>query len=178
MQNSKQFVLIVNAPPDADQAKVINALACGKERRFIASANRIKWLISDYSAEKTDRDMLNHVLFDLATSAYAKGLSLIVEGSVSILRGWAKQYLGLVPEYGGASIQVNVEAPYEVLVKRFQERVARADAEGKKISIRKVSDLKERYDIYQSLKNVQLPTFDSSVMSPEQIAQEIEKLLV
>jgi hypothetical protein len=52
-----------------------------------------------------------------------------------------------------------------------------AEIKDTKISVKTEEGMKERFDRYQELKNTNIPMFDSSMMSPEEILVKLEKIL-
>jgi len=177
MQNDKGFILVLHGPPDAGQSWVAGALLQGKANRFHVSTNKIKFLISDYSAETTDREALNRIIFAAGEAARREGLSLVVDGSLAIQRSWWSSYAVLAEETGAKFVQVNLEADREILLDRFKRRVANSRAKGVKISISEETDFQKRYDEYLSLKDGGLPTFDSHRETTDKIAEHIGQLI-
>ena len=149
-----------------------------KPNCFRVSVDKIKWLISDYSLEKYGQTGVTHrITFKLATAAAAEGLSLVIESNPRLMVSWRPQYTALAKKYQLNFFEVNLEAPHEVLKQRFVERVARAERERGHISIKDEAGMEARYDAYISLRNPNVPTFDSSLMSTEEIVSKLDSLI-
>ena len=86
--------------------------------------------------------------------------------------------LDIPRRHGYEIIEINLEAGYEVLVERFNERVEKANATpNAKISNTSIDRFKELYDIYQTNKNPNAVVFNTDKQSIEEVVGEIFKLI-
>jgi predicted kinase len=82
--------------------------------------------------------------------------------------------LKIPKEHGYEIIEINLEADYDVLVQRFDERVADALAkQSKRISNTSKERFKEMFDIYQAEKNPSAITFRTDLESVDDVAKKV-----
>lgn len=171
-----QFILILNGPICSGKTKVADSILRGHKKVFSLSANKIKFLISDYTPNR-DRTVVHECLMLIAEKMLQNGMSLLLEGG-SMAQGKLNESLGELAHTHGLKVTiVNVEAPLNVLKKRFEERLVTAAERGSKLSVTNDAGYMERYNAYQSIKHEGQETFDSSIQSPEEIAKEIMALV-
>lgn len=172
-----KFILVIYGPQCSGKSTVVKLIMEKYPEVFHASLDKIKWLISDYTAEKySDKGTVGRLNLALARQAAAEGFSLVAEGNSRFVEEIGS-YAEIADKHKIRLIRVNIEAPYGVLLDRFNLRVESAKVQKTKISVTDEQGMKERYDRYQKNKDAQIPTFDSSKMSPSEILTEIEKLL-
>jgi len=173
---SKKFLIILYGPQCSGKSTVAKLLLEKTPEVFHASPDKIKWFISDYSAEKySGKGVINRLTLSLVNQAAAEGFSILVEGNIKIMLG-ADEYNKIAEDNNMKFIQINIEAPYEVLLNRFNLRVKDAQEKNTKISVKTEDGMRERYNKYHELKKQEVLTFDSSTKSPEEILSEIESL--
>lgn len=174
----KKFLVIINGPLCSGKSTVAKLLSENKSDIFHISGDKIKWFISDYSSEKyTKTGIINRLLLSLVSQAAKEGLLIVIEGNIALLKE-SEEYLKIAEDNNMNFYQCNIEAPYDILLKRFNQRVIGALESKIKISAKTEDDMKSRYDSYQELKNKNVQLFDSSKMSPQQIVKEIEKNII
>jgi len=174
---ANKFLLILQGPLGAGKSTVAKLLSENAKGVFHISGDKIKWFISDYSAKKySGNGVVGRLLLSLVSQAAKENLSIIIEGNVATIKYDAKAYSDVAKENNMNFVQVNIEAPYNVLLDRFKQRVKNATEQKTKISLTSVKDMKNRYGAYQKFKNNNLPTFDSSVMSPVDISKKIKSI--
>ncbi len=167
-----QFILILNGPLCSGKTKVADSIMHSYKKVFSLSANKIKFLISDYTPNR-DRAVVHECLMLIAEKMLQNGMSLLLEGG-SLTQGKLNKSLSELAHKHGLKVTViNIEAPLDVLKKRFQERLTTAAERGSKLSVTNDAGYMERYNAYQSIKSEGQRTFDSSIQSPEEIAKEI-----
>lgn len=171
-----QFILIINGPIGSGKTWAVNLIMDRYKKIFRLSANKIKFLISDYTPDR-DRKLVQECLMSIADKLVSSGMSLITEGG-SVRQGDLNHELeDLGKKHNIKVIYVNIEAPLEILKKRFAERVQTSKERGSKLSVTDEEGFIQRYDAYMALKDPNWPTFDSSILSPEEIAEGIMKLV-
>lgn len=171
-----QFILIINGPIVSGKTWAVNVIMDNYKKIFRLSANKIKFLISDYTPDR-DRKLVQECLMSIADKLLENGMSLITEGG-SVKQGDLNKSLeDLGKKHGIKVIYVNIEAPLDILKQRFADRLKTSQERGSKLSVTDEKGFVERYDAYMKLKDANWPTFDSSVLSPEEIASGIMKLV-
>ena len=60
--------------------------------------------------------------------------------------------------------EVNIEAPFDVIKERFEERVENAELKGWKVSNKSLRRFKKLYNLHEENKNKKAHTFDSSIL--------------
>ncbi len=169
-----QFILVLNGPICAGKSTVVDVLLSRQENLFLASYDEIKWSISQYSSDK-HHTVVTDIVFALAEAAFDRGFSIVADGAT--LKTTRARYAALAEQKGVKYIEVNMEAPLPLLEERFKQRVIDAARTGKKISITELPGMMKVFVRYQDNKNFDVPTLDSSVLTREQIVEEIEKLI-
>lgn len=129
----------------------------------------MKLLISDY-VPSIHKVVVQDIVLAAAKAALANNFSILKEGAF-----WSEPegYSTLATELGIPLIVANVEAPWDVLVSRFEKRI-----EAKKHGIKKIANVepdkfKKIYDSYIETKVDTELNFDSSIQAPEEIADAI-----
>lgn len=172
----QQFIVTVNGPICGGKSVAVDSIMSQYKKVFRLSANKIKFLISDYTPNR-DRDVVHECLMIIADKMLERGMSLVLE-SGSVMQGDLNDALRTLAEKHGIKItSVNIEAPIDVLKKRFQERLDMAEVRGSRLSVTDEAGFMERYNAYMAVRPDAQETFDSSVLSPEEIAAGIMKLV-
>jgi predicted kinase len=142
---------------------------------YNVSYDTMKWQLAGYSRDK-DRALIKSIVKDLFELICSKSIPVLY---VSWFRD-EKEFLehkNIESKYGYKSISVELTAPEKVLLSRFRERVN----DVKKTSMDRISVTDE--NIF--LKNLHsgewftpaiIKSFDTSVLSPDAIAEEIVRL--
>ncbi|MFA4931184.1 MAG: AAA family ATPase [Patescibacteria group bacterium] len=171
--NLPQFLLILNGPYCAGKSSVAQYLLDNYDGIFRAWRDRIKWMIAGYQAER-DGKITAEMTMALIDVALSHGLSVVQDQAITL--GWEGKYQLMAKKYETKLIEVNIEASYEVLEKRFAERVAAAKV-GAKISMTDPEKMREQYFYYQKHKNNDNLTYFSDQKTPVEIAEEIIKCI-
>lgn len=171
-----KYILVLNGPMCAGKS-TITRLLMQKAGLFRGSYDAVKWLISNYSADNENhRKTAKKVIFSAISTAVESGLSIIIDGGFADYRD---AYRKLAQEFNFRYISVNIEAPIEILEKRFLERVDSAiQANSKTISVTTLEGFHSRYQWYlHTNKDPEGTILDSSKLSQEEILLEIEKMI-
>lgn len=173
---NNKFVLIINGPIDSGSRRVVEILMEKLKRVFLASANKIKFLISDYTPDK-DRKIIHESILFLAEKMLQNDISLIVEGGSIEQENLNQKIKDLALKENIKIVTVNIESPVEVLRERFLKRLEKSVTSGQKASVFDEEGFMKRVNAYFGLKNPENTTFDSSVEAPESIAKKILALI-
>lgn len=171
MNNS---IIVLNGPMCAGKS-TITKLFMQHDNVFRGSYDTVKWLISNYSADnERHRKIAKEIIFSAIVAAIESGLSVVIDGGFADFRD---RYKTLAQKYNLTYVSVNIEAPVEILEKRFLERVDSASKTNKTISVTTLEGFHSRYTWYLNTnKDIEGITFDSSSLSAEEIVGEIIKL--
>jgi predicted kinase len=172
----KQFVVLIYGPPCSGKSATVECLMAKHSGLFRVCADRIKWFASGYAGGGYRKEVANVVL-GVARSAFFQGLPLVVEANTTILKSMWPKYRELVEKHDAAFLEINLEAPFELLAARLEQRIACSMSRGNKITLKDPADLRRRYDDYLAYKKPRIPTFDSSVLSVDDVAVEIEAMV-
>ncbi|HRH31537.1 MAG TPA: AAA family ATPase [Candidatus Paceibacterota bacterium] len=172
----KKFLLVLNGPMCAGKSTIAN-IFLARDNVFRGSSDRIKWLISNYSADNPEhRTIAKKITLAAIESAMESGLSVVVDGGFGDHRA---AYKAMAAKNGHAYVSVNIEAPLNILEQRFLERVESAkQKEDKKISVDTLEGFHSRYAWYlDKNKDTEAAVLDSSKLSTTEIAAEIENMI-
>jgi len=171
-----QFILIINGPMVGGKTSAVESIMNQYKKVFRLSANKIKFLISDYTPDR-DRPLVHECVILIADKMLESGMSLLMEGG-SVMQGNLNENLKkLGKKYGIKVTTVNLEAPLPILKKRFEERVLNSITRGSKISVTDEADFMKRYDAYLAIRDQAEQTFDSNTQGPGEIAKQIMALV-
>lgn len=171
-----QFILIIDGPMVGGKTSAVEVIMNQYKKIFRLSANKIKFLISDYTPDR-DRSLVHETILLIAENMLKGGMSLLVEGG-SLMQGTMNAGLkALAEKHGIKVLTVNIEAPLPILKKRFEERVLNSITRGTPISVTTEEEFMKRYEAYLKLKDQGLKTFDSSAQNPGDIAKGIMALV-
>lgn len=145
---------------------------------FNASYDKIKWLISDFSADiEEHRRIAQEITFQTISESMNQGLPVIIDGGHHKYR---ERYEKIAKEQSFDYVSVNIEAPYEILRERFAARIAA----GKKIdrpqiAVMTVEGFDLRYNWYMNENKDQkaVVTLDSNRLDLEEIILQIDTLV-
>lgn len=163
----EQFLLLINGPSCGGKSTVTDILFERYGHIYKAKSDVIKWLISDYHAP-TYREVVHIMTLETMRVALAHKLSVIKEGASF----QNEAYTEMASQAKVPLSVVNIEAPWDVLLSRFEQRIE-AKRQGAKISNTDPVRFKELYDMYLNTKQPNALHFDSSVQSPDEIADAI-----
>lgn len=163
----RQFFLLFNGPSCGGKSTVSDIIFERYGGIYKAKGDVIKWLISDYQPNE-HRRIVHLMTMETLRIALAQGLSVMKEGG-----SWEPEaYAELSKAANVPLVVVNIEAPWEVLLSRFEKRIE-AKKQGMQISNTDPKRFKEIYDRYLSTKVKSELEFDSSKETPEQIVEQI-----
>ena len=145
-----------------------------KDGLFHLGYDSLKWSFSKYTKEKYYEDV-QKVILAVAETIFKIGYDVLSDSS---LKKFSREKLiDLAKKYNYEVIEVNLVADYEILAKRFDERVARAKADPE----RKISNLsKERHkeivEMFHEEKNPDAIIFRTDTQTEKEISENILKL--
>jgi predicted kinase len=132
-----------------------------------------KWLLSGYNRE-TDRELIKTITLGL--------LEVVCKTGIPIQLEYFRTEIGyaackkVLDTYGYAFYTFELTAPYEVLIERFRERVTRAKNAGTRISNTSEETFNQMHTEGYFVPSG-TPTFDTTLISEEEITDTILKFL-
>lgn len=165
--SSKQFMLIVNGPSCGGKSATADIFFERYGGIFNAKGDHIKWLISDYDAE-IYRGVVHEMTLELIEVALRNKLSVLKEGALFE----PGKLVQIAKDFNVPLFVANVSAPKNILEKRFLERIE-AKKKGAKIANIDPKRFWELNEMYLATKVDSPLEFDSSLRSPQEIADDI-----
>jgi predicted kinase len=165
----KQFMLIINGPSCGGKSSVSDIITGEYGGVFNSRNDTLKWLISDYEPSM-HKVVVQDITLAATRAAISANLSVIKEGAF-----WSEpeDYVKLAEDTGLPLFVANVEAPWDVLASRFEARIQAKKQGVKKIANVDPAKFKAIYDMYRETKADTELNFDSSLQTPEEIANVI-----
>jgi predicted kinase len=167
-----RYILLLAGPVCSGKTTLVTHFLEKEKRVYSISLDAIKNRLSDFRDEN-DQILLNDLAIAVSNRLAKDNLSLIVDGRVQNLEEMRQFYSKLAADTSRKFLEVNIEAPMEVLLERLRNRVEAGRAK----TVKDPEQLIERHKIYESKKHKLAPTFDSSILSTEEIYFDIQKLL-
>lgn len=131
----------------------------------------VKRFFVDYEPA-TNKQKVMDLLTVIAKDRISKNETILAEGLIDESFYGIQQF---AKDSGYTFYEFNIEAPYDVLLVRFRERVKNPIPE---VKINSSEDKHlEIYTKYQSKKNPNAVTFNTNVMTPEDISQKILEII-
>ena len=168
-------LIILNGSSCSGKSSVIKNIMMEKDGLFHLSYDRIKWSFSKYDRNKYYKDV-REIIFAVAESVFKMGHNVISDST--LYRDTKIKLIDLAFKYKYQVIEINLEASYEVLLSRFNERIA----DSKIHPERKISNLskdrfKELFDIFNNEKDPSAITFNTDKQTVEEVTKEISKFI-
>lgn len=167
-------LIIFNGASCSGKSTVIKNIMKRKEHYFHLSYDSIKWQFSQYASGKYYEDIhqvMNSILRVICELKY----NVVTEARHKISR---QKHIDIATKYGYEIVEINLEADYEILLKRFEEKVASALANPeRRMANFSTERFKEIFDGYQSEKNHSAITFRTDKQSVKEVSESVFKLL-
>ncbi len=162
-----QFILILHGPSCGGKSTVSDLLFRTYAGIYKGKTDTIKRLISDYDYA-TQFEMVSEMTLATMKIALAHGLSIVKEGGM--LHG-IDELRKISQDIGIPLFIATIEAPWEVLLERFEVRINNPRP-NVKINT-DVDRFRKIFDEYHATKPMTPLAFDSSVQAPEEIVSII-----
>ena len=168
-------LLVLNGSSSSGKSTIIKNIMKRKEHIFHLSYDALKWSFSKYQSEKYYEDVQKLVLA-VAEAVFKMKYDVISDST--LYKTSRMKLIDLATQYGYEILEINLEADYEVLSKRFDARVASALANPeKRVANFSKERFKELFDIFHREKSPSAMTFRTDIQSTEEISEGIMKLL-
>lgn len=167
-------LLILNGGSCSGKSSVIKYIMKKREHLFHLSYDSLKWSFSNYSSDKYYKDVQKIVLA-VASTVFKMNYDVISDST--LYNSSRKKLINLATLAGYQILEINLEASREILIKRFDERVASALATPeKRISNFSKDRFQELLDIFEREKNLQAISIRTDNQSIEDVAESILKI--
>ncbi len=165
MQNQNKIIVIINGPSNAGKSTTIAEIFKIRKDFFHLKYDALKRFFIDYDSSR-EIEKVKEFSGVIGRSRIDKNENILIESD-----SFDKTIIGYAKEKNYSIFEFNVEAPYEVLLSRFRERVLNA-VSGIKINTSEEKLLKIHNE-YLSSKKIEVKTFDTSKQTAEEVAKEI-----
>jgi predicted kinase len=169
-----KFVML-NGHSCSGKSTVVKRIIAEKDQYYQLSYDSLKWLFSKYSREAHSRDV-QKLVQAVAESVCAMRYNIICD---SALHKETRDLLLEIPrrhEY--EIIEINLEADYEILARRFDVRIADALRNPeRKISNLSKDRFNELYRTYEEEKNPNVIIIRTDMHSIDEVANKVLALI-
>lgn len=167
--------IILNGPSCSGKSAILKKVLTEKENLFHLSYDTVKWMFPHYSPPKHAEEV-RAVL--LAIAGTVCGLDYDIVCDSALLRSWREKLADFASTHGYDLVEINLEADYPILEKRFEGRLEEAERDPeKKHSNLSRERFKELFDTYEREKNPSAITFRTDVQAIGEIADRIAELI-
>lgn len=167
--------LMLNGCSCSGKSTMVQKILESKAKYYQLSYDSLKWSFSQYKSD-THYDDVRKLVRAVAKGVCDMEYNIVCDSA--LYQETREALLNIPKEHGYEIIEINLEAEYEVLAQRFDERVAGALA-NKSIKISNTSKerFKEIYDIYQAEKNRHAITFRTDIESIDTVTEKVLALV-
>lgn len=170
-------LIILNGGSCSGKSTIIENIMKRKNDLFHLSYDYLKWQFSNYDPREHRKDVQKIVLA-VATCIFKIKCDVIFDSALYKNKIEREKVIDLAKKANYEIIEINLEADFEILLKRFDQRVVIAliDTNIKRANLSK-DKFKEIFDTYNKEKNPSAITFRTDKQSIEEISKNIIKLL-
>lgn len=166
---------MINGPSCAGKSTVVNKIMDIKDRYYKLSYDAQKWLFSKYDRNIHFEDVRT-IQRSLAETVCELKYNIVCESA--LYRENRGKLLDIPRSHGYEIVEINLDADYEILVVRFNERVADAlTKQSKTISNTSKERFRELCEIYESEKNPLAISIRTDSNTPEEVLEGVLKLI-
>ncbi len=170
----QKFVIHLSGGSCTGKSSVADILSDRIPDIFHLSYDNVKWNFSNYHRD-THKEKVKKIVKEFFEIICKTDSSILLLTIIEDEQEY-NHLTEIAEQYAYNFLNIKLKAPKEILLQRFRERVRSAKKAGSKISI-----TDEKLFLNNSSKDFFTPNnakiFDSSKLSPEEIADEILKLL-
>ncbi len=160
-------LIIINGPSCAGKSTIIDEFFLYQKQFFWLKYDAIKRFFVDYEPIR-DKEKVQELVTIIGRDRIIRGEDILLENYIGPIVDFSR-------ENGYDIFEFDIEAPYPVLLQRFRERVANIKT-GVKINTSEERH-REIYDAYILNKRESAITFDTSILSKEEITERIVALV-
>lgn len=172
--NNKKFVIHFSGASCTGKSAAVEALGKKMPGIYTVAYDALKWHLSGYTRDQ--RAVIYPLVLGFFEVVCANELPIALIAIIRTAEEYAA-YRQIAEKYGYAFISVQLTAPDHILLERFRERVRSAKASNsKRISVTDeglfLENLKKTFFVPPGT-----PTFDTSIASPDEIAERISGMI-
>jgi len=168
----KRWILLIDGPMGAGKSTVTDILKSKLTMTLVTGMDRIKCFVAGFNRTKEENIAVAHIVEAITDSAIKEGLNVIIEQGF-MRAEYVKPYIDIASSNNANFFIVQIEAPREILIKRILARPTPTWAK-ESVSIKR---MEKNLDTYFNNKYRDAIVFDSSMNTPEQIAEKIYLML-
>lgn len=143
--------IVLNGSPCSGKSTLAKRIIEERDHFYRLSYDSQKWLFSHYKPDTHFEDVMEILA---AITEKVCELNYNVVCSSVMYRSTRERLLGIAKKHGYEILEINLSAPFEMLEKRFEERVARALEDPRnKTSNTSKERFKQIYSTYEQEKN-------------------------
>lgn len=161
----------MTGPSCAGKSSVKKNLHAKMLGSYEVSFDTLKWGLSGYNRE-TDGSTIRDLLIGYIELVAQKGLSIISESPFKTEEEYTK-ISRVLAAYEYKPVVVRIAAPRDILIDRFRQRLANYQEKGGKMSVTSESLFIQNMDEPRYFNPDNAWSFDSSVQTAEEVADEI-----
>jgi predicted kinase len=166
---------MINGPSCSGKSTIVKRIITEKEKFYQLSYDGQKWFFSKYDRDTHFKDVRSIVLA-LAKTVCQMKYNIVCDSA--LYRDHRQTLLRIPKKYGYEIIEINLEADYDIVVGRFDKRVADTLLNSNaRVSNRSKIRFKELYDIYQAEKNPLAKSFRIDGKHDDEVAESILRMI-
>lgn len=167
-------LVMINGPSCVGKSTTVQGVMESVENYYKLSGDHQKWMFSKYHRDIHKEDTAR-LLRAIAREICEMKYKIICDSA--LYRKNREALLEIARSYGYEIIEINLEADYDLLAQRFDERIAEAAVKKVRYSNTSKEVWKDLYNIYQEQKNPAAITLYTDKESKEQVIEKVLKLL-
>ncbi|MFZ2048761.1 MAG: AAA family ATPase [Minisyncoccia bacterium] len=167
--------IMLNGSSCSGKSELLRKVLEKKDRYYKLAYDSQKWLFSKYTPDTHFQDV-RKIQKALAECVCGMGYNIICDSA--LYRDNREELLDIPRKFGYEVIEINLEAEYPVLEKRFDQRMIDAVTNPRiRMSNRSKDRFKELYNIFQTEKNPEAMVIRTDTQSLEQAKEELFKFI-
>lgn len=167
--------IMLNGSSCSGKSELVKKVMESKDKYYKLAYDSQKWLFSKYTPDTHFEDV-RKIQKALAECVCGMGYNIICDSA--LYRDNREELLNIPRKYGYEVVEINLEADYAVLEKRFDQRIVDAKANPRtRMSNWSKDRFKELYNIFQTEKNSDAIVIRTDTQSLEQAAEELFKFV-
>ena len=172
----QKYIINVFGAMTTGKSTLVESLQKHIDRIYTVDYDVVKKQISGFCS-KRDREVATKITYDTLVSVAQTGLPILALLPPPSDEATYKQVRDIASNNNLKVINIELVAPLEVLVERYKERLRSLEEQDEDISkLRTVDEFKDTVQTPYFKPN-DTHTFDSSISSPDEIFEDVKRLL-